>query len=156
MRKGAKTCIYYNDKSLIKDKVLIGTIEAMSLDLWSESKEMESYSIVNYDDEESNLAYVYTNAIQDPYESYYKLNENGDDYLPLDEANKYARSKALVEKSLLNSHFIAGSIERNQKIPAQLDPNQEIGIELSVGYYTDIKSWYDTLKNAVGTSLETN
>jgi len=45
----------------------------MSLDLWSESKDMENYSIVNYDDEESNLAYVYTNAIWHIYHLQFQL-----------------------------------------------------------------------------------
>ncbi|CAM3863038.1 hypothetical protein [Mesobacillus thioparans] len=146
---GVKTNIYFLDQSLLKDKVLIGTIESKSANSREGFMNEGLFTLVNYEDEENNLEYVYSANMEDPYISHYQLNEDGDAYLPLEEATKYFRAMELVHSSLMISNFLNGSIYVNQTVPAQLDSNQKVGLELSREFYDDIQAWYERLNNAV-------
>lgn len=145
---GMKTNIYYLDQSLLKDKVLIGTIESKSANFREDTNE-GLFTLVNYEDEENNLQYVYTANIEDPYVSHYQLNEDGDAHLPLEEATEYFRAMSLIHASLMNSNFLNGSIYVNQTVPAQLDSNQKVGLQQSRDFYDNIKAWHERLNNAV-------
>lgn len=148
---GVKTFIYYIDQTLLKEKVLIGTIESQSANSREDSINEGFFTLVNYEDEESNLEYVYSAISEDPYIHNYQLNEFGDDYLPLEEATKYFTAMELIHASLMNSNFINGSIVVNQTIPEQLDSNKEVGLQLSREYYEDIQMWYERINKAVAT-----
>lgn len=148
---GVKTFIYYIDQSLLNDKVLIGTIESQSANSKEGFMNEELYKLVNYEDRENNLEYVYTANMEDPYVNHYQINEDGDAYLPLGEATKYFRAMELIHASLMNSDFFNGSIYVNQTVPAELDSNQEVGLQLSRQFHDDIKAWYERLNSAVAT-----
>jgi hypothetical protein len=145
---GVKTYIYYIDQTLLKEKVLIGTIESQSAGFREDLMNDGFFTFVNYEDEESGLEYVYTANSEDPYINQYQLNEDGDDHLPLEEATKYFRAKELIHTSLMKSNFINGSVMVNQTVPEQMDSNGGIGLELSREYYDDIKAWYERLSKA--------
>ncbi|GAM16288.1 hypothetical protein [Mesobacillus selenatarsenatis] len=140
--------IYYMDQTLLNDKIIIGTIDSGSSDSIKSSIDEGVLTLVNYEGGENNPKYMYTANMEDPYLEHYQINEDGDAYLPLEEAINYSRAKELVHTSLLNSNFMYGSIMVNQIVPEQIDANGEAGLQISRAYLEDIQAWYERLNSA--------
>ncbi|MBM6619549.1 hypothetical protein [Bacillus suaedaesalsae] len=133
---GDTTQIWYDDKTLVKDKVLIGKIVPMTKEEWLERKQDEYVmDIVNYD-EAKQMVYVFQHNIE-PYANYYTEDEHGE-FLPPAESLEYDLLSQLFTKSLLQSNFIFGGIDVEQTIQATLDPAH---LEMS-------EEWYHTLQVA--------
>ncbi|KAA0549982.1 hypothetical protein FZW96_01130 [Bacillus sp. BGMRC 2118] len=128
--------IWYNDKTLVKDKVLIGKIVPMTKEEWLERKKEEYLmDIVQYD-EAKQMVYVFQHNIE-PYANYYIESEDGE-FVPPDESLEYDNLSQLFTKSLLQSGFIFGGIEVEQVIQSDYD---SAGLEMS-------EEWYHTLQVA--------
>lgn len=134
---GETTNIWYDDTTLIKNRVLIGKIEPMSIELWKEKQQSEYVmDLVKYD-EANGLVYVFQHNVE-PYANHYTEDEQGE-FLPPKESLEFDYLSQLFSKSLLQSNFVFGGIEISQTVPSTVDAN---GLEMS-------EEWYHTLQVAM-------
>lgn len=134
---GETTNIWYDDTTLIKNKVLIGKIEPMTIELWKEKQQSEYVmDLVKYD-EANGLVYVFQHNVE-PYVNYYTEDEQGE-FLQPKESLEFDYLSQLFSKSLLQSDFLFGGIEVTHTIPTSID---QAGLEMS-------EEWYHTLQVAI-------
>ncbi|WP_026907574.1 hypothetical protein [Paucisalibacillus globulus] len=141
--------IYYNDTTLLKEKVLIGSILAYSQEGWNKKRQENPAGLVlHYED----FVYLYEANYDYALYSNYQVADNLEDPAAITypkEQLEYEKDYQLVLHGILNSGFIIGSIELSQEIPNQLDSNQQVGIDIATDMYEDLFDWYSRLDSAL-------
>lgn len=131
------------DKTLIKDNILLGMINIFPRDM---SESLDMHNLLKVDSTGENV-FAYFPVPENPYVPY----KNGEELLL--EEKTYAKAYYLLQRSLIHTGFLDAGVFSDQELPASLDQNQEIGIEISEGMLQDIKGWYQILKDAMDSRI---